>query len=350
MTSELTPDEAYCPEGFVTTQAYALVREELTAARAREAAVRPVLDAALAYPDARSGFDASNRLIHAVRAYRAAVGGSAEAPGEPEQKPARYLASVCETCRHAYNHHASTGRCEYVIRRAPENARYQGVPEIEMCECSAFVDQPAVSPGVGQPAGDTTQPAADVIAAVDSAITDLTGQPQVGAAYAKAFIKRLAENGVVVRALAEAGAPEPDADELLLVRRPGRMSGRATIGHSRLPLTTILEYLRAGDSIDLVVAAYPSLTVEQARVVAALRDELDAPDDDEEAGAPAQPDDEPGRLIGRTDDYTQDGETGASLRAAGWRTTAPDELLIRQLLHDRDCPAPNGRHEGTETP
>lgn len=48
--------------------------------------------------------------------------------------------------------------------------------------------------------------------------------------------------------------------------------------------------------------------------------------------------------------YTQDGETGASLRAAGWRTTAPDELLIRQLLHDRDCPAPNGRHEGTETP
>jgi uncharacterized protein (DUF433 family) len=74
---------------------------------------------------------------------------------------------------------------------------------------------------------------------------------------------------------------EPDADELLLVRMPGRMSGRATIGHSRLPLTTILGYLRAGDSIDLVIAAYPSLTAEQARVVDVLRSELDEPDDAE---------------------------------------------------------------------
>lgn len=56
---------------------------------------------------------------------------------------------------------------------------------------------PAVAPGDTQPA---------VIAAVESAIVDLTGRPQVGAAYAKAFIKRLAENGVEVRALAEAGA------------------------------------------------------------------------------------------------------------------------------------------------
>lgn len=74
-------------------------------------------------------------------------------------------------------------------------------------------------------AAPATSSAPEVVAAVDSAITDLTGQSQVGAAYAKAFIKRLAENGVEVRALTEAGAPAAQPGIAMIGKRVRGLDG-----------------------------------------------------------------------------------------------------------------------------
>jgi len=56
-------------------------------------------------------------------------------PAAAPEPPVRYLASPCDTCGHAYNHHASTGVCEHRIVR--------GVAE-ELCVCARFVDLPAL--------------------------------------------------------------------------------------------------------------------------------------------------------------------------------------------------------------
>lgn len=53
----------------------------------------------------------------------------ADTPAEPEPTKPRYLASVCDTCGHTYNYHASEGVCAHVKDR-------------RLCPCVRFVDQP----------------------------------------------------------------------------------------------------------------------------------------------------------------------------------------------------------------
>jgi uncharacterized protein (DUF433 family) len=86
--------------------------------------------------------------------------------------------------------------------------------------------------------------------------------------------------------LAREAVPQPavpdgdDADELLLVRMPGRKSGRVTIGHSRLPVETIWELIAAGDDDDRLVAAFPAVDAAALRVLRRLRDDLTEPEPD----------------------------------------------------------------------
>lgn len=67
--------------------------------------------------------------------------------------------------------------------------------------------------------------------------------------------------------------PEPAADEVLLVRLPGRGSGRVTVGHSRLTAATVLRLL-ADATPATVAATYPSLTVSGVSVLAQLAQDI----------------------------------------------------------------------------
>ena len=72
--------------------------------------------------------------------------------------------------------------------------------------------------------------------------------------------------------------PAAAADEVLLVRCDGRKGGQVTVGHSRLPVTTVLRALGRDGTIPPARAAYPDLTDEQGRVLNTLRRELAADD------------------------------------------------------------------------
>ncbi|BBG01609.1 MULTISPECIES: helix-turn-helix domain-containing protein [Pseudonocardia] len=74
-----------------------------------------------------------------------------------------------------------------------------------------------------------------------------------------------------------AGQDEPAADEVLLVRLDGRKGGQVTVGHSRLPVTTVLRALGRDGTVATARAAYPDLTEEAGRVLAALREDLPSP-------------------------------------------------------------------------
>jgi hypothetical protein len=207
----------------------AQARDELSRSRAKLgktfaelAAVRPVLDAAEEYVEI-GGRWSHNELVRAVTAYRAAVGGSAEAD-EPEQKqPPRYLASVCDTCGHTYNHHASTGVCEHVGR----DGDGRGV----LCPCARFVDLVAAVPA-SVASGDTEphEPVTNrfghpVYVGDDWAVEQWSDgeikvpvsdhrDPPGGQTYY--FESDLAQAIGAAAALAEAGAPaQPDLGPLL---------------------------------------------------------------------------------------------------------------------------------------
>ncbi|MFC5992896.1 DUF433 domain-containing protein [Pseudonocardia hispaniensis] len=77
--------------------------------------------------------------------------------------------------------------------------------------------------------------------------------------------------------------PTPGADELLIVTHPARRGGRPTIGHTRLDVATIWEWLAAGETVEQICRAYPHVTAGQVRVVVALHTDLTDTDTDEEA-------------------------------------------------------------------
>jgi hypothetical protein len=98
----------------------ARLRAELTQRNVTIAAVRPVIEAASAAADGwfESTWEVDQFADHALHVlhtalatYQAAQSAPAEAGTRPKpaRKPVRYLASVCDTCRHTYNDHASTG-------------------------------------------------------------------------------------------------------------------------------------------------------------------------------------------------------------------------------------------------
>lgn len=90
-----------------------------------------------------------------------------------------------------------------------------GVPEVgsPRSRLAAWVDQWRSVRGDARTGGQS--PADSVLTAIDRAITDLTGQPQIGAAYARAFVKRLAEYGVRVAPDVDTAPRLHDLDDVL---------------------------------------------------------------------------------------------------------------------------------------
>ncbi|GEL17667.1 DUF433 domain-containing protein [Pseudonocardia asaccharolytica] len=74
----------------------------------------------------------------------------------------------------------------------------------------------------------------------------------------------------------------PGSDELLIVTHPARRGGRPTIGHTRLDVATIWEWLAAGETVEQICRAYPHVTAGQVRVVEALHTDLTDDDDDDD--------------------------------------------------------------------
>lgn len=97
---------------------------------------------------------------------------------------------------------------------------------------------------------------------------------------ARLAVEALEERPDVLAALADQpstpSAERYTTDELLLVVQPGRMSGRVTIGRSRLPLTTVLRRVLAGASAGEITEAYPLVTGDQLAVLDQLCVELSA--------------------------------------------------------------------------
>jgi len=105
-----------------------------------------------------------------------------------------------------------------------------------------------------------------VSAAIESAIVDLTGQPQVGAAYAQAFIKRLAENAVTVAPAAEPTPDDVPVEVLSLARRIHEANGDPRMSTFRRVMAAL------GMCVEVTVTRDPDAPV-------APNDEDEEPDD-----------------------------------------------------------------------
>ncbi len=101
--------------------------------------------------------------------------------------------------------------------------------------------------------------------------------------------------GVVPPRDLEPAPASPDGDELLLVRLDGRKGGRVTIGHSRLPVETIVGALVAGTDHERITAGWPGATPEVLRVLAQLVNDLGlrATEPCKDCGQPLGPEDDP---------------------------------------------------------
>ena len=63
----------------------------------------------------------------------------------------------------------------------------------------------------------------------------------------------------------------------LITRSPDRLSGAAVFAGTRVPVQTLIEYLEAGDSLDVFLEDFPSVSREHAVAVLELaKQALDA--------------------------------------------------------------------------
>lgn len=53
----------------------------------------------------------------------------------------------------------------------------------------------------------------------------------------------------------------------LITRSPDRLSGAAVFAGTRVPVSTLIEYLEAGDPLDVFLEAFPSVSREHAEAV-----------------------------------------------------------------------------------
>ncbi|MFC5996910.1 DUF433 domain-containing protein [Pseudonocardia hispaniensis] len=115
--------------------------------------------------------------------------------------------------------------------------------------------------------------------------TWITGRPDHSGLYlrdAEVQAWRVQSLPALARILGHPDPADPGTDELLIVTHPARRGGRPTIGHTRLDVATIWEWLAAGETVEQICAAYPHVTAGQVRVVEALRADLTDHDTDDD--------------------------------------------------------------------